>query len=45
MRKIIAQTVLPFKLENSNKENDLTSFAGLPLIHELKNRQTERNLG
>ncbi len=35
MLKKVLQTVLPFKLENEKKDVSLTSFAGLPLVHEL----------
>lgn len=35
MLRTISQTVLPFKLENSERDDDLTGFAGLPLMHEL----------
>ena len=38
MLRTISRTVLPFKLESTEQEDDLTGFAGLPLIHELFQR-------
>lgn len=35
MSKKVRQTVLPFKLEMTEKEDQLTSLGGLPLLHEL----------
>ncbi len=35
MAGILRQTVLSFKLEEMENDDGLTSFAGLPLIHEL----------
>lgn len=38
MKPAITQTVLPFKLEESDSEMRLTSRAGLPLVHEMMRR-------
>lgn len=35
MQSKLRQTVLPFKLEMTEKEDQLTSLGGLPLLHEL----------
>jgi len=38
MRENIAQTVLPFKLEEGNRDDEMTGLAGLPLVYEFMQR-------
>ena len=38
MRENIAQTVLPFKLEEGNRDDEMTGLAGLPLVYEFIQR-------
>ena len=38
MRGDIAQTVLPFKLEEGNRDDEMTGLAGLPLVYEFIQR-------
>ena len=38
MRGNIAQTVLPFKLEEGNRDDEIIGLAGLPLVYEFMHR-------